>query len=387
MVQPEEALQILPGCIKPLVLQSSAFAVHGAKLYHCSAGEIGNSLWWEQRHFLAKLEVKDQVSFRKQQAKRSSLHKIAEQRGLSCPSHLGADSRMASTIVLQTALVAAWLVHFLIHRNHSTEGLKRFSIANEILHNYDLMSRHPQVASLVKMPLQICAAGGHIIGELPFVGSRAVEMDSHLLNLDDWLPQAWLQVAEWLGFCWDLPDIQNARLIDWLVFSASATTRAGVRMRDRRLPAIAEIKRCSAQRIASAIELFVLLVYVPQLTGAEEVQMLTAKTGMRCKLDAWTKAGALWRCRRSFGSTATFLCGALQDRNLDSAIGRATCNLFFKKLDKEFKPGCRRLCIQFDPGSYSGHSYNLGLAWCLDTDIATALPSKVSHCTETFTFL
>ena len=103
-------------------------------------------------------------------------------------------------------------------------------------------------------------------------------------------------------------------------------------------------------------------MYVPGMSGSEKVRELLTKGGLRrVRMDDWTKAGATWKARQAHGSSSTFLEAATGDRHLDDAITRAFCNIFFAKVATEFC-GVRRLSLAWDPGTYSGHQSNVGLA-------------------------
>ena len=67
---------------RPIVLDSRNFCVAGAKLYRDSQLELGQSLFWEQRHLLSYIGAKDQRAFRKQQAKRGALSRVCGEWGL-----------------------------------------------------------------------------------------------------------------------------------------------------------------------------------------------------------------------------------------------------------------------------------------------------------------
>ena len=360
--------------VKPLVLVHPVFCIVGAKLYHDHTCAIGESVWWEQQHFLFKLEVKDRCAYRKQQAKRGCLERLCEQVGL--PSSAAArEKKMGDTPCLQTPLLLAWLLPFLLHTKYSDVGEDRATHAKQLLENFGRMAQHEIASSFVRQPLAVKNARGNIVAELPFRGSSAVSLDRHLINLYPEVLDKWEQAKESSARQWAFPALENAQLIDLLVFGAISSTR--LRSCKALEAVLVSIKLQALERLSAAIEIYLLLFYVPTLTGAEQIQQLHTKSGKRVKLDDWTKAGALWRCRQAFGSSTTFLVGALQDKHMDAAFSRATCNVYFNKVEKRFANGCKRLSLNFDPGTYSGHSYNVGLAWCIDLDLATVLPVKV----------
>ena len=148
-------------------------------------------------------------------------------------------------------------------------------------------------------------------------------------------------------------------------------------MRNTTLRAVLDSISVEALRkIAVSIELWVLFVVVPRLTGSEQVQPLVSKNGRRYGRDSWTQKEALLRSTAAGGSSRTFLAGALGDLHIDNAINRAACNLLFDKLRHTFQ-GVRRLSVNFDPGTYAGHSYNAGLVWSADNKTGAPLPVKV----------
>ena len=130
-------------------------------------------------------------------------------------------------------------------------------------------------------------------------------------------------------------------------------------------------------RLSVCIDVWLLVVYAPQMTGLEVIQPLLSKGGGRQRMDDWTKCGALYRARQAHGSSSTFLEGALRDKNLDAAITRASCNIYLSKLGEQ-QAHQRRWSIAWDPGTYSGHQYNIGLAYSPDSGKAMTLPVKVT---------
>ena len=131
--------------------------------------------------------------------------------------------------------------------------------------------------------------------------------------------------------------------------------------------------------MATTIEVLLPVKYVPSLSGREKNRELFTKTGRRGPVDPYTKAGALWRARQAHGSSRTFLHGCLGHRNLDPAITRALGNMYLAKVKPAFSQ-VRRMSWAWDPGSYSGHRYNLGLAHSIDNDLAATLPAMACMC-------
>eukprot|EP00969_Alexandrium_andersonii_P179675 7941749-Alexandrium_andersonii.AAC.1 len=58
------------GEVRPFPLGSPCFPINGVKLYRLPSRELGQSIYWEQQHFLPGLGVSNAVQYRKQQAKR-----------------------------------------------------------------------------------------------------------------------------------------------------------------------------------------------------------------------------------------------------------------------------------------------------------------------------
>ena len=132
-------------------------------------------------------------------------------------------------------------------------------------------------------------------------------------------------------------------------------------------------------RFAMGLDLWLLTVYTPEMTGHEDVETLWGETGRhRQRMDELTKSAALWRCQASTGSSGTFLEGCIADKGLDQAITRATCNIYISRVISAFA-NVRRLHMHWDPGSYTGHSINLGMCLNVDTGCASPLPVQVMH--------
>jgi len=138
------------------------------------------------------------------------------------------------------------------------------------------------------------------------------------------------------------------------------------------------IKSEANMKLALGVELWLMLIYVPTMTGSEKVNELFTKSGLRrVRMDDWTKAGAIWKARQAHGSSSTFLEADVDDRHLDAAISQASCNIFLGKTTAEFSK-VRRLSLAWDPGTYSGHQYNIGLAHTIDFNLASPMPVKAS---------
>ena len=218
---------------------------------------------------------------------------------------------------------------------------------------------------------------GELVGEVPWSQSRRVVDSRNLCSLYPQIVEYWSAVSDALPQPWRLPAVDEACVLDWLVFVAASGSIVDGRLGSRIHPVLRSLRLDAASVMCLAIELWVMVIYVPSLTGHERVATLLGPSGrQRTRMDDYTKAGALWRCRQAAGSTNTFLQAATGDGKLDGAICRATCNIFLRKVSSAFG-GVRRLSWAWDPGSYSGHQYNVGMAHSLDIGKAAAIPVKV----------
>ena len=368
------------GDCKPIVLASSAFCIHGIKGYHSPARTIGQSFFWEQQHLLQYLGIPGnaRVEFRKGQLKRDRLGTVCEDWGLHNDNFLTGIKSMGDTVVLSTALATPWLFAMLFKSGgrHIPQG--RHILLKQVVDSFASLAKRGIDLYSLKSALQVLNPDDAILGEVAFRGGDPVRPGRDLLSLYPELNCMFEHVREWLAAdtVWSLPAaIEEASLLDWVLFAC--LPHADRRLVPRHRVLVRQLRIATLDRLAAGIEIWMLLGYCPTMTGHELVLPLHRKNG-RQRMDSWTKAQALFRARSAHGSSSTFLEGATCDRHLDDAVTRAICNVYLDKL-QALHSQHRRWSIAWGPASYSGHQYNLGLAFSADTGKAMPLPAKVFH--------
>ena len=360
---------------RDIVLESPLFCIAGAKLYRRVGGTLGQSILWEQQHMLKFLGVRDPVAYRKQQHKRGYLDRLCADWTLPDGSWVAGDARLGKTIVLATSLITPWLLSQISPRGGTARESTREQ-ARVLLLSFSAMFlrglQHMPPATRIRVRLPC----GAFAGELPLSSADSVPDDRSFVSFAPELGGVWARLQEGLQGKWHLPDMSSASAIDWCVFAHAYKTFTGSHDAVV-LGMMSSLAREANNAIATCIELWLLQIYVPSVTGLERVQILLGKSGrQRVRMDSYTKAGALWKCKQSHGSTSTFLAAALDDPKLDCAINRAVANIYLGKVSSVFAD-TRRLMWTWDPGSYSGHEYNLGLAYSVDIRKAATVPPKV----------
>ena len=191
------------------------------------------------------------------------------------------------------------------------------------------------------------------------------------------LRQMWDDTQNRLGDSYLLNPIDEASALDWIIFELLASRSSTLKSKLIK-KALVGIASSAVSRIAEGVELWLVAEYLPNVTGSEMLRTGTTKTGKRHRMDDLTKLDAMLRSRRTTGSTRAFLHGASGDRHLDEMLTKAMCNVHLGSLQPAFA-GARRLSLAWDPGSYSGQSFNIGLCYSVDDDIAATLPITVGH--------
>ena len=360
---------------RPIVLSSPLFSINGIKLYLRSGRDIGASIFWEQQHVLQFLAVVDRVNYRKMQSRRGRLEKLCCDWSFTDAFATG-DRSMGSTVVLTSPLLIVWLLRFSRDATHNRVSARPHMV-KKLLFDFDEMALQGFAAHAVYSPIQVFTGCGMFCGELHFAGGAAVRAARDLLANQPRVVELWHRVKELRAadhWCQGMSNIEDASMGTWLLFLEVAvhTLRPGSEMRDL----LCCIGRAVLERLCTGIELWLLLRYVPTMTGSEVVNPILKKDGSRTRRDSWSKAVALFNAQAATGSTTTFLAGALGDKHIDSAICRSCANIYLGKLGAKMSEN-RRWSIAWDPGGYSGHQYNVGLAWTADSKLAVTLPVKV----------
>ena len=331
-------------------------------------------IFLEQKHILSHLGMsRNAVAFRKGERKRDTLQRIQDSWGLPPGLWHWSQPAMSNARVLGSKMVAPWLLNQILRPGHQPSAtVVRAAMA--VLRSIEHIAIPALGRATCDNPLHIADARGNFIGDVRAGPEHpVVPGERSILTLFPELVARWQTVREQLPDGMELPeDIDSATYLHWLIYCRSVPRSFRLRSRELQHVCMA-IARAANDRLAQGFESWVICDYLPSMTGREAVRTMMTRSGRRTKMDSFTVAGALHRCRLAHGSSSTFLHAALDDPNLDRAINRAMTNIFLGKVQQSFG-GTTRLAWAWDAGTYGGASYNIGTAWSVDKCIASPMP-------------
>ena len=130
------------------------------------------------------------------------------------------------------------------------------------------------------------------------------------------------------------------------------------------------------------LELYLVRVYEPSMPP--DVTAVPVRTGKRKRLDFPCVLSCLKKAREVGGSSNTVMRVESGRKDLDQVVLRVTCLLHRRRMLERFR-GARTLSLAWDPGTYGGSAWNVGLvaSTCADVDGGYAgdlLPKVVLWC-------
>ena len=355
------------------MLDSATISCRGAKLYRELGGAIGRSIHWEQRHLLTHIGESDLVEYRKRQARRQSLANIASQWGLMETSWRPASSGPAPTVTIDSSLLGPWLLSTVVRRGPPPSPCKVVKVGRLLRSLADAAEQGIKLFPRVP-PLEVQNSAGRKLAEIPTISGAQIGADMDFRSFLPRVENVWQQVSEVVHDGWELRSIDRATFFDWLIVAHIAAKHDWMPA-----PLCTSIARNANKILGTGLELWLLVVYVANITGRESVACIMAKSGrQQIRRDSFAKAIAMLRAEQSHGHGSGFLHGSLGDPGMDSVLSRAACTCYLAELEKHFAT-VKRMSWAWDPGTYGGVSFSVGLCHSIDNDRAAALPIMVTR--------
>ena len=132
--------------------------------------------------------------------------------------------------------------------------------------------------------------------------------------------------------------------------------------------------------IAVGADLYMAYVYLQNVSGSElsqPPQRLRTQTGRRGRMDQLTLGWTIREMNRVAGSTTTIADCVSGNTKVDQLITHASISELFAN-NRTCMRNTEQVSMVWDPGSYSGHQYNVSYLMDVEIRIATATPVKVT---------
>ena len=363
---------------RTFVFDSPAVHCPGMPIYRGIGGKVGASMYWEQQHLLRHLGQRGHVEYRERQARSNLLNRLAAEWDLG-ENSWDADAVFCKTVTLCTTMVLPWLLSTCVRRGPHMADSKT-QILGELLRSFGKVALEGLQHLPAVRPLAVRNATGHVVALIPAWPGAGAGSYGDVDKLENLYPEAlhaWQEMDSVLPCGWRIAAIEQATMLDWMLF-ASFAHRLGSRGALRAL--LDSIKQEANKVLSLGIEVWLLAQYIPaEMSGRETVATILTKSGrQQIRRNDFSKAVALLRSSAAGGSSGAYMAGALGDAAVDNAMTRAMCSVFFDDLNTVFGGGqVRRLSWAWDPGSYGGVQYSVGVCHSLDNNRGAILPVMV----------
>ena len=336
----------------------------GVKAYVDLVALPGEQVLWELDYYITLVGIKDWTSYKKQCLKRGTFNNIADSWGLTADSWMPPNrERGFPSLVFATVFLLPWLLH--VFKKPGKHDGTRLTRVAAVWANLIQMVRDG--AALTRQALRL-----EFLDEaLGVSGSGVVLGFDKLLGIFPDLAELWERVERVLASArFVLAPMHTATIVDWAIFSSMALpmcTKDGLRNH------LAALMRAANSLSSWCLEQWIFLHYFSHMNGREQLRVLRSATGRRRKVDQLEKEQLIHRLRKAHGSSNSFVSACTEHSSLDHQLTLATIAVFVANVQSKFK-SARNLSLCWDPGSYGGLDYNVGMCWSSDLRVAAVLP-------------
>ena len=162
--------------------------------------------------------------------------------------------------------------------------------------------------------------------------------------------------------------------VDWFCFLTWLNLRKGLLWRGGVADWPMLLLRALSRLLAYGVERFIYYVYMPRMNGWEALAPLRAQ--VRSRRMATSTRERIMRTAYMLGGSSRTAVAALSNRlGEDWELTHKLVHLN-RRLSLEAMRGSRRISVAWDPATYSGKSFNVGVMYSLDKGVATNLLPK-----------
>lgn len=324
---------------------------------------LGTRLMWEQSYWLERMNIAQPCAFRKDQARQLMLPRLAALCGLgfSAFSHGMPVSGGVRDVCLASSLLLAWMIQRWYWRHR--QGISVHELETSIRSFFSLAAVGLQA---IRSPfnLEVFHRGRRFLLHID-VQSFTVEQWDAMLGADMALQRSWN------SFLMNPCQLHALRL-----GTGTDVSTAFLWCCHEMAPGYWKLNSMASPLIgphnfllrvlAVGFETYVLVVHQDGPPLALKPDPLFGRK-RRLRIDPEEIVQAIKRHRVTGGSSNTSMWAHTGIKDLDRRVGIAECTLGFEK-SKRMMKGSQCVSVQWDPGTYKGRHWNIGLMAKIDMD-------------------
>lgn len=345
-----------------------------------------SKVWWEQKYllFLGRLAGASSLKNHRKNEKQSKVfERIVKAWGFAASHVRIGDSNdpgaAASNTRMLTHVAIVWLLVRLRNAIVWKECHPDFEYAFQA---WRIMTALPCAdfasARTYRLPI------GGVEFDLVVGADASLQNLDELCQLEDVLPQAWSSLCS--KFSAVLPGQPSPRPDSWMLF----------------LFLLHEDKSLCRRKppwLYAHMRWFLLEVLVLRIDWSvlDKLQIggdiwdsrgdlieLRTRSGRKHRIDSWAHARTKQKCDLVGGSSNA--CSQIVNGPNSTADWTAThcLNVMYMLGMRHHFGQVTKLCLNWDPASYSGHQYNMGLAFSSQTGVLAVMPPKVGSANQSF---
>ena len=339
------------------------------KAYVRAGQPMGHGIYWERQYFHTYVGVQDRYKQRRAESQSGMLMNIVAENWLVADSflHEGPEGQNGSHVCADSTAVFPWLLRWWSQlRQAGTAGVpNRDKLVACIGAWLAVVERGMRCMDAVSLLVE--APNGYAVR----VGMVDGIMEWHALR--DFCPgldELWATARDRTSY--DLGALEQSSFVKWVVFIAVVRHEklGGARF----LRSFGNGYRRALVDLGSAVDAFVLHMYLPAYARRRDwprLPRLCVRTRWQ-PIDAEEKASAWRRVQEMCGSSHIVATAYTGDAKLDRLFNHGYALLYGEHLQAAFA-SAKRLALNWDPAAQNGYSWDMCLAYNLDTQTGAVL--------------